>query len=266
MKKRYSIGETARLLGVTAQTLRYYDKYGLLRPRFVNEETGYRYYAADQFHYIDRIKYLQKFGMPLEDIKQVLQDGSAGKLLEFLKLQRERKARELEEMKDNLGIMDWYIDYFSFLNKGNHAELLYKVELPARWVFAVPGYPDDIPIAKMEVRLAEAKAEPRFRNLGYLRQYAYIMDYAVLEKKRFTASHYFIYLKERPELESEHIIELPAGTYLCYVARILTDDWDVAPLQNYFKDRAKPSLVIANEFEENLVEYLGTPYEVQMLL
>lgn len=62
-KDLYSIGETARLLGVTTQTLRFYDKCGLLQPRHVDESTGYRYYSFNQFHYIDRIKYLQHFGV-----------------------------------------------------------------------------------------------------------------------------------------------------------------------------------------------------------
>ena len=49
MKEYYSIGETAKLLGVSTQTLRYYDREGILRPETINEETGYRYYSYMQF-------------------------------------------------------------------------------------------------------------------------------------------------------------------------------------------------------------------------
>ena len=75
MKKYYTIGETAALLGVTTQTLRYYDKIGLLSPAYCDENTGYRYYVYKQFHYIDRIKYLQGFGMQLKDIKEIIHSG-----------------------------------------------------------------------------------------------------------------------------------------------------------------------------------------------
>ena len=34
MKEKYTIGETAVLLGVSTQTLRYYDKIGLLPPKY----------------------------------------------------------------------------------------------------------------------------------------------------------------------------------------------------------------------------------------
>lgn len=79
MKKYYTIGETAALLGVTTQTLRYYDKISLLSPAYCDENTGYRYYVYKQFHYIDRIKYLQGFGMQLKDIKEIIHSGRVRK-------------------------------------------------------------------------------------------------------------------------------------------------------------------------------------------
>jgi len=63
-----------------------------------------------------------------------------------------------------------------------------------------------------------------------------------------------------------YLMELPQGEYICYRARILTDNWDPSMLLQFFSDKPKPKLVIANEFEENLVEYLGTQYEIQILL
>lgn len=56
MKEYYRIGETASLMGITTQTLRFYDKIGLVKPIKIDPRTGYRYYAYEQFHFIDRIK------------------------------------------------------------------------------------------------------------------------------------------------------------------------------------------------------------------
>jgi len=44
----FSIGEFARLGGVSVRTLRHYDEIGLLRPPTVDQATGYRGYTADQ--------------------------------------------------------------------------------------------------------------------------------------------------------------------------------------------------------------------------
>ena len=55
MKDRYTIGEVAELLNISPQSLRFYDKAGVVVPVYTNPKTGYRYYSYDQIHYIDRV-------------------------------------------------------------------------------------------------------------------------------------------------------------------------------------------------------------------
>lgn len=51
----FSIGEFARLGGVSVRTLRHYDEIGLLRPAQVDPVTGYRGYLASQLGQLNRI-------------------------------------------------------------------------------------------------------------------------------------------------------------------------------------------------------------------
>lgn len=44
MKKYFTISEFAKLRNININSLRYYEKIGVLRPCFVDENTGYRYY------------------------------------------------------------------------------------------------------------------------------------------------------------------------------------------------------------------------------
>ena len=69
MGKLYSIGKTAELMGISVQTLRLYSKLGIVKPSFINPENGYRYYDATTFSTIDRLRYLQKLGFSLSEIK-----------------------------------------------------------------------------------------------------------------------------------------------------------------------------------------------------
>ena len=48
--KYYSIGEFVRLIGVTQQTLRNWDKAGKLKPNHLGK-SGYRYYSQQQLQY-----------------------------------------------------------------------------------------------------------------------------------------------------------------------------------------------------------------------
>lgn len=46
--KRYSIGQFAKKINKTQQTLRNWDKNGKLKPEIVDEKSGYRYYTEKQ--------------------------------------------------------------------------------------------------------------------------------------------------------------------------------------------------------------------------
>ena len=46
--KKYSIGQFAKKINKTQQTLRNWDKNGKLKPQVVDSDTGYRYYTEKQ--------------------------------------------------------------------------------------------------------------------------------------------------------------------------------------------------------------------------
>jgi DNA-binding transcriptional MerR regulator len=67
----FKIGEIARQAGVTTRTLRYYEQLGLFVPTNVNTK-GYRYYNDDTLAVINRIRDLQRVGLSLDEIKEVI--------------------------------------------------------------------------------------------------------------------------------------------------------------------------------------------------
>ena len=50
MSKYYSIREFSKILGVSVQTLRNWDKKGTLKPHHTSPN-GYRYYSHEQINY-----------------------------------------------------------------------------------------------------------------------------------------------------------------------------------------------------------------------
>ncbi|MDO3635138.1 MerR family transcriptional regulator [Mycolicibacterium arseniciresistens] len=67
----WSIQQAARVSGVTARTLRYYDEIGLLRPARVGSN-GYRYYEREQLLRLQQILLLRDLGLNLTTIGQVV--------------------------------------------------------------------------------------------------------------------------------------------------------------------------------------------------
>jgi len=69
---RLSIGQFARLTGLSVGALRHYDELDLLRPVDVDPFTSYRSYAADQVEVGRAIARLRDLEVPLEEIRAVL--------------------------------------------------------------------------------------------------------------------------------------------------------------------------------------------------
>src|SRR5450755_2744547 len=99
----YGIGTVARLAQVSLRTLRYYDEIGLLRPVWVDPDTGYRWYAADQLHRLHRILALRDLGVRLAEIATLL-DGDLGvdELRGMLLLRRAEAHERVADETDRL--------------------------------------------------------------------------------------------------------------------------------------------------------------------
>ena len=69
----YTVKELAKLSGVTARTLRYYDQIGLLKPLRLTE-AGYRIYGPDQVKRLSQILIFKNMGLGLDAIGSLLDD------------------------------------------------------------------------------------------------------------------------------------------------------------------------------------------------
>lgn len=93
MKKYSSVGEAAKAAHTTSETLRHYDRIGLVKPSKKDEWTNYRYYTEEDIVRLNTVRALQLMDLSLQEIKKVLEYDDLGKIVEFLE-QAERKADE----------------------------------------------------------------------------------------------------------------------------------------------------------------------------
>ena len=67
----YTAGEAAKILGIPASTLRYYDKEGLL-PELERSSGGMRMFRDSDFASLRLIQCLKKAGLPLKEIRDFI--------------------------------------------------------------------------------------------------------------------------------------------------------------------------------------------------
>ncbi|AHB13891.1 MerR family transcriptional regulator [Dehalococcoides mccartyi] len=85
MEKLLTVGELAKMAGVSIRTLRFYDVHGLLKPRSYTA-AGYRQYGRDEALRLQQILFYRELGFPLEGIKLLVDDKNAS-ILENLRRQ-----------------------------------------------------------------------------------------------------------------------------------------------------------------------------------
>jgi MerR family transcriptional regulator, thiopeptide resistance regulator len=95
-KELFKTQEFARLAGVTVRALHHYDRLGLLKPK-QRSPSGYRLYSARDFGRLEQIVVLKFLGMPLKQIRGLLE--TDGKLAQALLRQQAvlaEKRRQLD--------------------------------------------------------------------------------------------------------------------------------------------------------------------------
>ena len=204
MKKLYSIGETAKIMGISVQTLRNYSAFSFLQPAYINEETGYRYYTFEQFHIIDRIKYLRSFELPLSEIEEIMMDGKrVEKIISFLENREINLEREIEELHMRKQDLRWYIDYFKHANISELYVVPCITKFDARKVLYTQCTKEET-IEEIEVRLAKLKRDFSEYGMTYRRQFGYFLRFHDIMEKEWNPTSYFIYISNYRELEKEH--------------------------------------------------------------
>ncbi len=94
-----TIGDFSRAVRLSAKALRFYHRNGLLAPRSVDAQNGYRLYAPEQIADAQIIRTLRRLDVPVDAIRAVLNapsiDGRSALLAEHL----ERMERKLDETR-----------------------------------------------------------------------------------------------------------------------------------------------------------------------
>ena len=99
-----TVKEIAKLTGISARTLHYYDEIGLLKPT-QKSEAGYRLYDEKALETLQQILFFREFDIPLKDIKTVIQNPSFDRN-QILQMQRKMLVAKKERIERLIASID----------------------------------------------------------------------------------------------------------------------------------------------------------------
>lgn len=137
----YTVGELAKLLGVSSSTLRYYDKVGLL-PFVERSENGIRIFKDEDYSWLKIIECLKMTGMQLKDIREFILmamqgDKTIDSRLELIKNQRDfllKKISDYENMLKVLNYKCWFYENAQIKGSTEEVKNMQDCDIPSEFV------------------------------------------------------------------------------------------------------------------------------------
>lgn len=213
MKEKFLIGELSRIFNISTDTLRYYDKIGLLKPEH-DSINHYRYYSVEKFFTLSRILFLKSLDISIKDIKNYLANQNTNHLLMLLKNEEASIDAKINHLLNLKGKITSKIELIEGVDK--HINEIRIQRLPQRWgVFIdIENIEDDF-----EIKSSFKKHESHLKMSSWLIEgqiYTSISKENIL-KEHFHKFNYFIEILSRTENGDERIEVLEENDYACIV-------------------------------------------------
>lgn len=215
---KLSIGRMAELTHTSVQTLRYYDKLGLLKPEFVDEDTGYRYYSIKQCARLDMIHHMKVLGMSLENIMAWFDSEDITSIPAMLRQQAvliEQKRKELEQMDKAIQLS--IRNYDTYMNAPEVGSIMLQ-HIPARKIYCYDSKVNiyEHPLETYEYILRELRDQAIVNHLpmAYFCNVGSIIRREALERGQFVSTEVFLFVDEDFEMQTGVEI-IPEHEYAC---------------------------------------------------
>jgi DNA-binding transcriptional MerR regulator len=112
-----SISDAAQLTGLSAHTLRYYERAGLMLDPIERAPSTHRRYSEAEIRWVTLLTKLRATGMPIRRIREYAElvragEGNEGERLALLEAHREAVLEQLDAMRRNLEAIDYKIEIY----------------------------------------------------------------------------------------------------------------------------------------------------------
>lgn len=256
----YRIGEVSKITGISKDTLHFYDKIGLLKPDYIDEDNQYRYYSIANLWHLDIITICRKLSIPLEQVREVLKTNDNDKITQLLSEYRTealKLSRYYQKVADDIS---WYQRENYRITVQNDVSEVQLMHLEAETVIAGALKRDT---SSYYANLLEASKEALINSDTIRRKYGYVIDVDQARQGKFVKWRGYLKMPEEfyVYVKPENLIVLPEGDYAVYVNHISEKDADFSVLFRWLEENGYTTdAVYAEEIGLQLSDYYTEEY------
>lgn len=245
MKDKFLIGELAKLFNISTDTLRHYDKMGILKPE-QDSSNKYRYYDISSMFKLSRILFLKNIDISLSEIEDYMSNKNADRLLNMLKKKSDDLDLRIQQLTNLKHKVNSKIELFE--NAKTKLDEINIVTIEAR---------QGIFLKTFGIENSYEVKETFKRNEDYLKMSSWLVEGHVytslpkvdMENGIFNQFRYFIEIKLAYENIETKLELLPKCEYAC-----LTVSGPYEELVNHYKK-------LVDWIEENEYKIAGDSIE-----
>lgn len=210
MKKFFTISEFARLRNININSLRYYEKIGLLKPAHIDPNTKYRYYSAGQLSTLDTILLCIDLNIPLKELVHYIDEN--GTLHSKRLFQEGKRVSEIRinEIQTGLQKIEYALQDLADSNTYAERQDIYNRVIRSRR-FRVSEYTKDLSdTEKLEKEFADLHIQAQKENLSPIFPAGLLLQYQQHSIRCFLLSEIV-----NRQITNNHILEISQIEFTC---------------------------------------------------
>ncbi|ANF97719.1 MerR family transcriptional regulator [Paenibacillus bovis] len=244
MKNNYKISEISRLYHIGIDSLRYYEKLGILKPR--RDTNGYRLYSLQDMYRLNIIRDLRQLNFSMQQIKEYLDHQSIDHTLELLHREQSLIQEQISQLQDKNHLLQARIEVLSAAAR-IHTGIFKIKKIPVRPCLQLSTRITRDEEMDFAIRKLHSRHEDRIRDFGN-QLYAASVLVEELTKDQPVVFESVFFILEPNEFDYDFV--LPAGDYLsvCY--------------RGGYHQSAERIREILDYAEQAGLDILGSPFEI----
>lgn len=260
MKNYFTISEFAKLRGININSLRYYEKLGLLKPAYIDENNGYRYYSAEQVSILNKIILCIQLGIPLKEMVEFLDEEGNLQSQKLLEKGRIIAQKRIQEMQNNLDYIEYSLKNIEENKEYRESRAVYERYFEERKVM-ITDYETDIDITGTKRFLSKVSEMYKYAQKKGMFPILPAGQILQIDENQNIKYCFFLEVLNCDEKE-ERIHTIPAGVYPCVQVELEPNLDFLKVIETNWQERGTKTFIVNNVMLEKY-SFETRPSELQ---
>ena len=227
-----SIGKMAEMSQLSVAALRLYDELGLLKPKYKDPETGYRYYDTAQNARLDMIAYMKELGMSLGEIGDVLRKEDIVLIETILAQKNEQLHRQMRALRAQHDAVERAIASIERYRKSPVQGTIVLEYIDCRYLWGIPCTENFYESGIRAFEQEQAALRQALLKRGFSQVLSYNVGTSIRTEDvvagRFVPQDTCVFVGYRDRLRLPDVTVADSGMYACVYLNSFDDERDCA--------------------------------------